>query len=53
MTAPFPPVPGVSRDPLPTMTRRTRWERFLDRVIPMEPERLYRPSRLDQKDGIR
>lgn len=50
---PFPPVPGVAREPLPVMTRRTLWERFLDRVAPIEPAHMYRPSRLDQKDGIR
>lgn len=50
MTVPFPPVPGVSRDPLPTMTHPTRWERILTRVTPV---RLYRPSRLNRKDSIR
>lgn len=53
MTVPFPPAPGVAREPLPEMTRRSWWERFVDRFTPWEPTAGFRPSRLDRKDGIR
>ncbi len=48
MSVPFPPVPGVAREPLPLMTRRTLWERILDRFNPGP----YKPAHQARKDTL-